>query len=365
MRVYFNEGQEIVRDDFNKISSSRQREFYDRILYEILQRTTDGFFEGSCLVSYVDPTTVSVAAGLGIQDDLSQVSPEPTKRPIYVAEDAELEISESHATLDRIDIVSIKSALVTTLTESRRYKATVESVVTNQTFDTEKDWEADIVITEGTPDSSPVAPSTPSGYIKIATLAVTAVTGLSGSGAVTDNRMLLALGPTLKIDTSNFVSVPTQATDTKLSTVLSELDARSGAAYASYISIVGSESFCTHSSLYEALTDADVLAGSRILVLENETIDSGNLPTVDKNNILIDFSPGATFTAGTSATGLVIDASGVRIRGGRFSGFDDGIIINDTKNNNFITECRFSSCTNDVTDNNSTPNNVVIGNLTE
>lgn len=225
MRVNFSVGQEVLSTDLNKLQSARQREFYDRILYELLQRTTDGFAEGSCLVTRVDADTVQVAAGFGLQYDAAQVSPEPVRRPIYLAANTNVNITAAHATLNRIDIVSIKATLAVSLTESRRYKATTVAVPTNQSFDTEKDWLADIVLTAGTPGASPVAPATPAGYIKIATIAVTAVTGIVNPAAITDNRTYLAFGPNTKIDTSAFTTVPTQAAGTPLKTVLSELDA--------------------------------------------------------------------------------------------------------------------------------------------
>jgi hypothetical protein len=224
MRVKFNEGQELIRADLNKLQQARQREFYDRVLYEMLQRSGNAFAEGSCLVSRVDANTLRIAAGLGFQTDLTQVSPEPVRRPIYVAANVDMDITAAHGSLNRIDIVSIKAAVEVTDTESRRYKATVEAVPTNQSFDIEEDWEADIVITAGTPDASPVAPATPAGYIRIASVLVTAVTGIAAGGDVTDERTYLAFGPNAKIDTSLFTTVGTTAPDTPLKTVLFELD---------------------------------------------------------------------------------------------------------------------------------------------
>jgi hypothetical protein len=191
MRVTFNEGQEVIKDDLNELQQAKEREFYDRVVYELLQRTTDGFFGGSCLVTYVDATHVSVAQGLGFQYDAAQVTPDAVRRPVYVSSNTSKTVTAAHATLGRIDIVSIKAARATAETESRRYKATTAAAPTSQSFTTKTDWEADIVVTAGTASGSPVAPSTPAGYIKIATLVVTAAVGLSGSSAVTDNRTKL------------------------------------------------------------------------------------------------------------------------------------------------------------------------------
>lgn len=390
MRVNFNEGQEIIRDDLNELQQAKERELYDRVLYKMLQNTVDGFFQTSCLVTRVNATTVQVAAGLGIQYDSSQTSPEPTKRPIYVASNTNKTLSAAHASLNRYDIVSIKAARATAESENRRYRASTDSAPTTQSFVTKTDWEADIVVTAGTPHASPSVPSTPAGYIRIATLLITAATGLASSNDITDNRtnldsVQLDLARTwtaINTFTKQFVlgqyaqaSVATPSSGYKSLLLDTDdiLKQKSSAGYltpvglpaSGWTAIVGSEGYCTHATLTAALADTtNVPAGSRILVVSNATINTSAI-SLNVANLYIEFAPGVTYTAGTSATGLTIAAAGIRIKGGRFSGFTTGISISNTFNNNFITECRFASCTSDVVDNNTTPNNVIFGNITE
>jgi hypothetical protein len=361
MRALFNEGQEVTRQDLNKIQIAKEREFYDRVIHEMVQRGTDSFFEESFVVSRVDANTISIAAGLGFQEDTSQDSPEPIQRPIYLADALELDITAAHGSLDRIDIVCVKAERATTLQESRRYKATVESLPTTQTFDVETDWEADCQIVAGTPDASPVAPSTPSGYIRIASILVTAVTGIASSGDITDERDLLPFAQTLQIDTSAFKTVPTKAADTPLITTLAEMDTILGVAFASYQAIVGSETYCTHSTLSSAITA--VSAGARILIISSLNLSAS--VTINKNNLSIEGTPGVTLIDDGATTGLIIDADGVRIQSLRFADFTTAIEINDGSQNNFITNNRFSSCTTDIDDQNTTPNNVHMNNIEE
>jgi len=133
--------------------------------------------------------------------------------------------------------------------------------------------------------------------------------------------------------------------------------------FTGYAAIAGSASYCTHATLAAALADSAVVAGSKILVTESQTIDT--TISVAKANISIDFLPGVTFTNGTAGTGMTIDAGGCRIKGGRFSGFTTAITITASFQFNFITECRFVSCTTEVNEADSAPVNVVTNNLTE
>jgi hypothetical protein len=131
-----------------------------------------------------------------------------------------------------------------------------------------------------------------------------------------------------------------------------------------YKAVVGSVAGCTHATLSAALADSAVVAGSRILVTSSETVNTSAI-TISKANLLIEFMPAISFTAGTSTGGLTISAAGVRIKGGRFSGFTNAITISSTYNYCFVTECRFASCTNQVVESDSSPNNVIMGNITE
>lgn len=227
-RRNFADGMEITYQDLNAISSAAQRGVYDRLTYEMLQRKiADRFFGDSLLVEYATATTVTVKAGLGLQYDAAQVSPEPKYRTIYQAAGETLTLTGPDATNPRIDIVCVKANIVDEITASRKYKAPTTGTITTETLTVQKDWDALLVVVAGTPAGSPTAAAVPAGYIKIATLAVTALTAMSGAGAVVDNRVLVPVGGGLLIDSSDFLRL-TAGVETSLDTLLSEIDTKLG-----------------------------------------------------------------------------------------------------------------------------------------
>jgi hypothetical protein len=310
-RRFFSDGQEIKFTDFNVMTSPLERELYDRVLRELMGRRSDVFFAGSFKVTRTNATTISVAAGNGIQYDSSQDDPEPNYRPLYLPSAAAASITSAHATYNRIDIVCVKANRATTLTESRNVKALGDATISAQSLACQKDWLADVVITAGTPSGSPATPSTPSGYIKIATLVVTAVTGIAASGAITDNRVLM----------------PTNR----------EFDAEVG--------VLG-----THGTLAEAV--AACSAGGKILVLDSEAL--ATTVVISNANTEVVLKPGVVLSDSGCGTGIQLSATGCRIVGGKFSGFTtQAILIDSGSNYSIIGETRFSStCTASITDNN-------------
>jgi len=179
--------------DFNLISSALEKELYDALLFQMLGSQENKMIGiGSFKVSYSSAVQVSVAAGIGFQTG-SAADSAPQKQLIYRASSSNHAVAAAHASLGRIDIVSIKAARATALTESRDFKDASDDSVTSQSMVVQTDWYADIVVTTGTPDASPVAPSTPSGYIKIATINVPASTGPASQSDITDNRTVMSL----------------------------------------------------------------------------------------------------------------------------------------------------------------------------
>ncbi len=190
-RQNFDDGMELLDTDLDKIPQQHEREMYDRILYEFMQRTTDGVFGVSFLVSRASATSVSIAAGNGFQTDNTQVSPEPIRRPLYAAAATVVNITAAHASLNRIDLVCIKHGRAVTATGTRNYKGLLDDTITPTVFDTETDWASTFLVVAGTPAGSPAVPSTPVGYLALAQVVVTAVTGIAVSNAFTDVRVAL------------------------------------------------------------------------------------------------------------------------------------------------------------------------------
>lgn len=223
-RRQFNDGMEVVFEDFNEMGAAAEKELYDRVIYELVQRAQNSFFGDSFLTSYSSPSQVSVGSGVGFQTDNTQVDPEPTKRLIYRAAATNLNLSAPDLTNNRIDIVCVKAMRVAGATESRKYKAPITFTISNQNLVVSNDWEAEFTVVAGVPSGSPAVPATPSGYIKIAELLVTAVTGMSGSGAVTDKRNLMPIGGASTINSLAFVRL-TPSAGLTLQAGLAEVDA--------------------------------------------------------------------------------------------------------------------------------------------
>lgn len=200
-----------------------ENQFYDRVIYEMLQRAENAIFDDGFIVSYVSPSSVSANAGVGFQTDATQVAPEPKKRLLYRASSTTLNVTAPDLVNDRIDIVVMRAARVNGATESRKFKDAGTLVISNQNLVTSNDWESEFLIVDGTPAGSPVAPATPAGYIKIAELYVNAVTGLSGAGDVTDSRTLMPVGGSATINSLAFVRL-TQSAGLTIQQACAEID---------------------------------------------------------------------------------------------------------------------------------------------
>jgi hypothetical protein len=191
-RRKFSDGVEAKYEDLNAITYALERQFYDRIIRQMVSNDVTGFWKSGFLVSRTDSDTISVAAGIGIQIDNTQISPQAEGRPVVSLAAQSLDITAPDGSNDRIDIVVTKSDLVNEISEDRRFKDEDTDVITEESTWVQEDWSNDTMIVEGTPAGSPVAPAVPSGYTKIATLYVTQTTGMA-SDAVTDNRTVLTI----------------------------------------------------------------------------------------------------------------------------------------------------------------------------
>lgn len=210
-RRNFNDGQEVLLEDLNAITYAIERQIYERLLPYLNANLDDAFFEGSFLVSRTDADTVSIAAGLGFQRDNSLLSPATRLMPIYSSGAQPINIDAADPTDPRIDIICVKSDVTDELTESRNFKDADDSSVTPQDMVIQKDWASDVVYVAGTADPSPSAPATPAGYIKIATITVTAVTGIAADSDVTDNRKSIHMRKPLELRTAAGAYAPGKA----------------------------------------------------------------------------------------------------------------------------------------------------------
>ena len=139
----YNDGMEIIYQDFNRAQKLMQKEMYERVLFELIQRAENAFFDDGFLASYVTPTSVSLNAGVGFQTDNTQVSPESKKRLLYFGSNQTVNLTPADPVNDRIDIVCVKHNYVDTASDTRKFKDAGTGVISNQSFQIEQDWLAD------------------------------------------------------------------------------------------------------------------------------------------------------------------------------------------------------------------------------
>lgn len=318
MRQNFTDGQEIVNADLNSIQSRMERQFYDRILFEMLGKTENGFFGSGFTIQRVNTTEIRVNAGLGLQRDNSVTMNEPQVRPIYLPTNKSVGITPAHATLNRIDRVVVRSTRANLVTESRRVKAALTDAITNQQVVTVTDWSNDMRVITGEPNANPAAPAIPAGFISIATILITANVGINAQGDITDGRTIMP--------TAN----------------------PSGGTGSHYYDKIVSNSLTpgvTHTNLTDALAAANDY--DRILILTN--LVSGDQPfRVNNEGVELDFKGGVRFTRGVGGqgVGLLLHGNKCVVRNARFVNFNQSLdqCINVAGQNCALLRCEYFNC---------------------
>ncbi len=240
-RANFEDGVEIVLEDLNRINQVGEKTLYDRLVYELVQRSEDAFFSDSFKVNFASGTSLIMLKGVGFQTDNTQVTPEPQKRLLYRDTNENINLTAPDASNDRIDIVTVKASIVDEISATRKFKDAISSIISNQSLVVQTDWEAEINVVTGVPAVSPVTPSTPAGYIKIAEVLVSAVTGVAGSGAITDTRTLMPIGGSIGINTLGALRL-TSGASVGIEQLINEVEAYLQAGLQDYTDIIENNS---------------------------------------------------------------------------------------------------------------------------
>lgn len=227
---------ELTYQDFNAITPAIERAMYERVLYELVHRSSNAFFKDSFAPSYLGPTAVVVNSGFGLFTDSSAVSPEPKKVPLYLASNLTVNLQAPDATFPRIDLICVKPGRVTELSATRKFKDAVSGSISNQTFAIQEDDNAAVIAVAGTPATVPAAPSVPAGYIAIAQCAIAAVGGMAGSGSIIDLRTLMPIGPLLALNTLGFGRL-TAGSAVSLTQLMGDIDTLLKRGYFNYFDI--------------------------------------------------------------------------------------------------------------------------------
>lgn len=219
----FSDGQELIYEDFNAIPKALLRSVYDQFAYELSQRKSSVFFEDSLKVTFGSASSVIVKKGLGFMLDTSVASPDHQYKPLVVEVDLTVSLPAPDNSFGRKDLVCATWLLEDELTALRKFKNASTFVITNQTFVLQQKYTKVITVVQGVASASPVAPSVPTGYVKLAELQISAVTGLINAAAITDSRSLMPIGSNATIDTTSFIRL-TQNASYNLKSILAEID---------------------------------------------------------------------------------------------------------------------------------------------
>lgn len=323
MRQNFNVGQEIISQDLNSLQSRLERGIYDRIIYELMGRKANAFFQDSFSATRLSSLSVLISSGVGFQNQDTGTA-DPLRKPIVSDVDLTVNIDTPDSSNPRIDIIAVKAGRFNSQTEERKFKDEFTDEISTQNFTVATDWKADLVYVAGTPAGSPTVPATPAGYISILEISVSASTGIAASGALTDKRALLPFANSI---------TETGSSD-----------------YDAIVGNVGTDQGANYADLKSALDNAE--DGWKILVLRDQTIDT--IPVVLNDKIEIVFKRGVTFTKGTAVAGLQIDGNDCKVVNSRFLNFntvgDYGIIVSVGALRSYLDAPRFNNCDSNIND---------------
>lgn len=186
--INFDDFERMVIEDFEDLQLRQYKSFHDEFLGRLFVGDGEGFIEEGLKVTYSSATQVSITAGRGYMTDTTVIGQEPVIKPLDLVANISKTVSAAHATLNRIDIVVATVLEETEYSENRDIKTGGTGPIVTTFTAKGKYYTGIFNVVGGTPNASPVAPSVPAGYVKLAELFVTAAVGLAGASAVTDYR---------------------------------------------------------------------------------------------------------------------------------------------------------------------------------
>lgn len=186
-KVNFTPGIELIVQDFNKLISLQEQNLNDQILQNIFQKQANVFFLDGFKCVRTSATTFDVKAGLGIVEKVGAPSNDSKFQYLFLDADDSYTIAPD-VLHPRIDIVVVTPTLIDDETEQRRTKASEFSAILQENRTVSKKWQASIQIIDGVAAPSPVAPSVPAGFLKIAELNIDPSTVITNQAAIVDFR---------------------------------------------------------------------------------------------------------------------------------------------------------------------------------
>lgn len=192
-QIFINQYEKPASDDINQMQLAAAQSMQDDVLYRFFGQPSAAVFGSDLTVSYVGALASSIAAGVGFFYDSAQTGNSPKLRMIKAAAAIPVTHTAADPTNPRIDRICLAPNFAVTGTASRYIKSGGTGPITLSTVSKTKEMTYTLQVVAGTPAGSPSAPATPAGYISLATVTVSASTGISGSGAYVDTRTILGL----------------------------------------------------------------------------------------------------------------------------------------------------------------------------
>lgn len=199
-RRLFSEGERLGYSDLNDTTWAAGR----LVLHLLAELTRDAvndeprsgvLGEDSFEVTIDSGLNLEVAAGVGMVANGTMTDGddpfEPAYVPLWLDAAAPAVIGAHHATLPRIDVVSIGPATEDDESVSDSIKDPGTGSVTTSSIATRRLWSGTVTVTAGTAASTPTAPATPTGHLKLAEVNVPAT---SGAVVIHDYRARLVIG---------------------------------------------------------------------------------------------------------------------------------------------------------------------------
>lgn len=191
--------EELMSEDINIVSEITYKNYLNlsALLTRVAQTTADQVFSG-LQTTVTGSLTASVSMGMGVSfsgsyftasgnwgfvantgtEGFSFVVTNPIAQSVTFS-------ANTNATDNRIDIIEIAPTRLNDSNATRNFLDSVTDAITPASTPTRYNFSASVIIKQGTPAASPVAPTTDPGYIKLAEVTVPA-----NSGAITQSDVV-------------------------------------------------------------------------------------------------------------------------------------------------------------------------------
>lgn len=199
-RRLWNEGEKLSSNDMNMAEWGSNR-LALHLFAELFRDALNGeaaagvFGEDSFAVSIDSGLTLAVAPGFAMVLDSTMSEGddpfEPAYEPVWLGAEDTVTLSAHHATLPRIDVISVAVDTTDDQDESDQIKDPGDGTISTSTISTRRVYGALLTVTAGTPGATPTAPATPTNHLKLAEVNVPAT---SGAVVVHDYRRRLLIG---------------------------------------------------------------------------------------------------------------------------------------------------------------------------